>query len=71
MTTALEKTIKRALELDGKSYVVAVSPTGLKITLKGHRNGVEYSWKTLVTGSSAADSSGGEPAGSAAPSGNG
>lgn len=71
MTTALEKTIKRALELDGKSYVVAVSPTGLKITLKGHRNGVEYSWKTLVTGNSAPDSSGGGTAGSASQAGHG
>lgn len=69
MTTALEKTIKRALELDGKSYVVAVSPTGLKITLKGHRNGVEYSWKTLVTGNSAADSSAAEAAAPAADNG--
>jgi hypothetical protein len=53
MTTRLDKTLKRELTLAGKSYIVAVSPEGLKLTLKGKRNGQELRWSDLVSGDAA------------------
>jgi hypothetical protein len=53
MTTALEKTIKRALRIKGRDYVVALSPDSIKLTLKGHRLGVELKWADLVNGEAA------------------
>lgn len=41
MTTALEKTLKRGLRIDGRIFVVAISPESLKLTLKGKRKGLE------------------------------
>ena len=49
MTTPLDKTLKRALTLNEQAYVVAISPAGVKLTLKGRRNGVEMSWIDLLT----------------------
>jgi hypothetical protein len=53
MTTPLEKTIKRALIIKGREYVVALSPQSVKLTLKGHRNGVELKWTDLISGDAA------------------
>ena len=53
MTTPLEKTIKRALKIKGGEYVVALSPESVKLTLKGHRNGVELKWIDLINGDAA------------------
>jgi hypothetical protein len=53
MTTRLEKTLKRQLTLDGRTFIVTVSPEGLKITLKGKRNGQELRWSDLVSGDAA------------------
>jgi hypothetical protein len=53
MTTALEKTIKRALAINGRDYVIALSPETLKVTLKGHRLGVEIKWLDLISGETA------------------
>lgn len=50
MTTRLDKTIKRELELDGKLYTVSVSPQGVRIVPKGGRKGHETSWETLLSG---------------------
>lgn len=50
MATKLDKTIKRELELDGKAYMVAISPEGLKVTQKGFRKGQELSWRTIISG---------------------
>lgn len=50
MAVKLEKTIKRELELDGKTYTVAIGPDGVKVTEKGKRLGRELSWKTIVSG---------------------
>lgn len=50
MTTRLDKTIKRELELDGKLYTVSVSPLGVKVVPKGGRKGHEISWEALVSG---------------------
>ena len=48
MTTPLDKTLKRAITIDEQAYVAAISPTGIKLTLKGRRNGVEMSWEHLL-----------------------
>jgi hypothetical protein len=53
MTTPLRTTLKRALTIDGREFVVTLNPAGLKVTLKGKRNGVELAWKELVNGDAA------------------
>jgi hypothetical protein len=53
MTTPLHSTLKRALTIEGREYVVTLSETTLKITLKGKRNGVELPWAQLVNGDAA------------------
>jgi len=50
MTTRLDKTIKRELELDGRLYTVQVGPDGVKVTEKGHRKGQELSWRAIISG---------------------
>jgi hypothetical protein len=53
MTTPLHSTLKRALTIDGREYVVTLTEATLKLTLKGKRNGVELSWAQLVNGEAA------------------
>ena len=48
MTTPLDKTLKRAVTINDQAYVAAISPEGIKLTLKGRRNGVEMSWTALL-----------------------
>jgi len=51
MATKLSKVLKREIEVDGKPYMVALSPEGLKLTEKGKRLGKEVTWKELLGGS--------------------
>jgi hypothetical protein len=51
--TPLDKSLKRALSVDGRDYVITLTPDALKITRKGHRLGVELKWLNLVSGESA------------------
>jgi hypothetical protein len=53
MTTPLHSTLKRALTIDGRDYVVTLTEATLKLTLKGKRNGVELAWAQLVSGEAA------------------
>lgn len=53
MTTLLEKTLKRELSIGGRAYILAISPEGLKLTLKGRRKGLELQWDALVSGDAA------------------
>jgi len=53
MTTPLHSTLKRALIIEGREYVVTLTEANLKLTLKGKRNGVELSWAQLVNGEAA------------------
>jgi hypothetical protein len=53
MTTPLRTTLKRSLTIEGRAYVVTLTPAALKVTLKGKRNGVELAWKELVNGDAA------------------
>lgn len=53
MTTRLDKTLKRELTVGGRAFIVAVSPEGIKLTLKGKRKGQELRWSDLVSGDAA------------------
>ena len=53
MATVLDKTLKRELSINGHAFMVAISPEGLKLTLKGRRNGLELRWEALVNGDAA------------------
>jgi len=47
MSTKLEKTIRREIEIDGEPYTISISPDGFRLTKKRFRSGVALSWKTL------------------------
>ncbi len=51
--TPLIKTLKRALNIKGRDYVIILNPDSLKITEKGHRVGLELKWAELISGESA------------------
>lgn len=50
MATKLEKVLKREIDIDGKAYMVAISPEGLKVTQKGFRRGQELTWRSIISG---------------------
>jgi hypothetical protein len=51
--TPLDKTLKRALQINGRDYVITVDPHVLKITEKGRRLGLELKWAEIVSGETA------------------
>ena len=51
--TPLDKTLKRALRIGGRDYVVTLTTDALKVTEKGHRLGLELTWADLISGESA------------------
>jgi hypothetical protein len=53
MPTKLDRPLKRELKVNGKPYVLTVSPEGLKLVPKGKRKGQELAWKDLVSGQAA------------------
>jgi hypothetical protein len=53
MTTKLDKTLKREIEIGARAYVVTLTPESLKLTLKGRRKGQELKWVDLVSGEAA------------------
>lgn len=53
MATKLDKQLKREIDIDGKPYMVTLSPDGVKLTEKGKRKGLGVSWKGLVNGEAA------------------
>ena len=53
MTTALDRPIKRELELDGARYTITISPQGIKVTEKGKRKGQELTWRDIISGDAA------------------
>ena len=53
MATKLSKQLKREIEVDGKAYMITLSPEGLKLTEKGKRLGKEMTWKEIVGGDAA------------------
>jgi hypothetical protein len=53
MTTKLDRPLRRAITIDREPWVVTITPTGLKLTRKGRRIGVELDWKGLASGEAA------------------
>jgi len=53
MATKLNKMLKREIDVDGKPFMVTLSPQGLKLTEKGKRLGRELTWKDLISGDAA------------------
>jgi hypothetical protein len=53
MTTALDKDLKREILIKDQPFTLTINPTGLKLTQKGRRNGVELKWEDLVDGDAA------------------
>ena len=51
--TKLDKPLRREVEIGDKAYTLTIDPTGLKLVEKGHRKGLELSWKDLVSGDAA------------------
>lgn len=69
MTTKLDKTIKREIDIDGEPYTVAISPEGVKLTQKGFRKGREMTWTQLLAAGGGPE--GGTPGTSGGASGGG
>jgi hypothetical protein len=40
MSTKLDKTIRREIEIDGELFTIAISPDGVRLTRKRFRSGV-------------------------------
>lgn len=53
MATKLDRPIKRELEIDGKTYMITITPEGVKVVEKGKRKGPELSWAAFVSGDAA------------------
>lgn len=53
MTTPLNKPLKREVMIKGEAFVVTLSPEGIKVVLKGKRNGQQLRWEDLVSGEAA------------------
>ena len=53
MTTKLNTLLKREIEVDGEKYTLTVTPEGFKLVAKGKRKGIEFTWKSLVSGDAA------------------
>lgn len=51
--TRLDKQLKRELKIKKQSFVLTIDPTGLKLTKKGRRKGIELAWNDLVSGDAA------------------
>ena len=68
MATKLNKQLKREIEVDGKPYMITLSPEGVKLTEKGKRLGREHTWKDLL-GNGGAGGGGGVPGGTFGPAG--
>jgi hypothetical protein len=53
MATKLDKPLKREIQVDGKPYMLTITPEGLKLVPKGRRKGQELTWSALVSGEAA------------------
>jgi hypothetical protein len=51
--TELKSALSRELLLGKVKYKLTVSPQGLKLVLKGKRNGLEIAWNDLINGDAA------------------
>jgi hypothetical protein len=46
--TPLDKPLKRQIDIEGQPFTVTLDATGIKITKKAHRNGIEVHWADLI-----------------------
>lgn len=53
MATKLEKALRREVAIGDQAYMLTIDPAGLKLVVKGKRNGLEIAWKDLVAGDTA------------------
>jgi hypothetical protein len=53
MATKLDKPLKLEIQVDGKPYMLTITPEGLKLVPKGRRKGQELTWSALVSGEAA------------------
>jgi len=53
MATKLEKALKREVQIGEQPYMLTIDPQGLKLVLKGKRNGLELAWSALIGGDAA------------------
>ena len=53
MITPLTGTLRRAIHVNGQEYTAVLTPTGIKLTPKGKRKGVEIAWLDLLGGGTA------------------
>ena len=51
--TKLEKPLRRELSIDRHAYVLTIEPERFRLVLKGHRKGLEFAWRDLVSGEAA------------------
>lgn len=51
--TPLDKPLRREIIIDERPYTLTLDPEGLKLTEKGHRNGLQLAWQDLVNGDAA------------------
>jgi hypothetical protein len=53
MATKLEKPLRREIAVEGKPYMLTITPEGFKLVPKGKRKGHELAWKAIVSGEAA------------------
>jgi len=53
VTTALDKPLRRELQVGDTTYTLTITPDGLKLVEKGKRKGIELAWTALVSGDAA------------------
>lgn len=53
MTTKLDGHLRRELTIEGRPYVVTITPDGFTLVPKGRRKGRELAWRDLVSGEAA------------------
>ena len=53
MATKLDRPLKREIAIEGKPYMLTITPEGFKLVPKGKRKGQEIAWRDLVGGEAA------------------
>ncbi len=53
MATRLKSALKRELDIEGRPYMLTITPEGLKLAQKGRRKGHELAWRDFVGGEAA------------------
>jgi hypothetical protein len=53
MATKLDRPLKREIAIEGRPYMLTLTPEGFKLVPKGKRKGQEIAWRDLVGGEAA------------------